>query len=70
MSNQDKINDPFKQVGLGLTPADIQASTRRIRRTFRRRIISIVLINLGCLALFVGVITCIVLGCLKLFGVL
>jgi signal transduction histidine kinase len=74
VNDQNKINDLFKQVGLGLTTADTQAAaqaaTRAVRKTIRRTIISVILINLGCLALFVGVITCVVLGCLKLFGVL
>jgi hypothetical protein len=70
MNDQNKINDLFNQVGLGLTTADAQAATRAARKTIRRTIIGVILINLGCLALFVGVITCVVLGCLKLFGVL
>jgi hypothetical protein len=58
--------DEFQQQFDALLRANVGTAKKVVRRTFW----TILAVNFGCLFFSVATITCIILGCLKLFGVI
>jgi hypothetical protein len=69
MNEQDQLNQLLNRMGLVKAGHEINAK-RQIKMFLCRTFLKIVLVNLGCLVVCVATVACVILGCLKLFGVI
>ncbi len=69
MNERDQLNQLFQRMGLVKAGREVNAE-RQIKKYVRRAFLKIVLVNLGCLVVSVATVACVILGCLKLFGVI
>ena len=69
MNEQDQLNQLLNRMGLVKAGREINAK-RQIKLFLCRAFLKIVLVNLGCLVVSVATVACVILGCLKLFGVI
>jgi hypothetical protein len=60
--NRDEFQQQFDSL--------IRVNMGTARKVVKRTVWTIIAVNFGCLFFSVATITCIILGCLKLFGVI